>query len=351
MVRAIIAGVDIGTTSAIAILNKEGDVLWIHSKKGIKKNEIIREIINFGKPIIIASDVSPLPKAIENIATKIGSKTFTPIKPLSIKEKNELTKKYSKFLKNNHEVSALAAAFKAWKKYRNLFRKVSLALLEKGLTDFFDDVVLKLLRKESENIENAIRKVVEEKKKAVDTTKLLQEYRKKVRALEKKLKEREKAIKRLKNECKRLGKIIKKIKRRKIFLEKSRFVKRLDRFRMEIEELKKANEFLKKSYEIEKKGYIPIIEIKKVDLDELKKIDNFIGFRDRVVYCNKTKKLEFFNLFKIKALIVPKLPDRLEILEFPVIVYNKKFERFNGIICVKKEEIENEIKKLGGAVG
>lgn len=71
-------GVDPGNTVGIAILGTKGNAINITSIREAKRSDLIRHIINFGKPVIIASDVNPLPKAIYRLAAALGSKTYYP---------------------------------------------------------------------------------------------------------------------------------------------------------------------------------------------------------------------------------------------------------------------------------
>jgi predicted RNase H-like nuclease (RuvC/YqgF family) len=337
--RLIIVGIDIGITTGIAILNINGKVLSVNSKREMKKDEIVKNIIKFGKPLLIASDVNPLPKSIESIVNEFGSRAFVPEKSLSIEEKAELTKDYNKILKNDHEKDALAAALKAWKNYRELFTKIHLAM---------EEVTLKIFRKESENIENAIREVLREKFVKVEE-KPEEKHKKEIKSLEKKLREKENEIKKLQLEY--LMKI-KSFGLKKKFFEKMNFLsKEVKKLRDEIEKLRLANDFLKKIYEIGERGFYPVIEFEEINPLKLREFDETVGLKNKLVFCSEMKGIEIFNNFGIKALLVPHSPEKevLEKIEFPLIVYNK-FTDFFGIKCVKKEEIEKEIKeakKLG----
>jgi predicted RNase H-like nuclease (RuvC/YqgF family) len=332
--RLIIVGIDIGITTGIAILNARGEILSVDSKREMKKDEIIKNIIKFGKPLIIASDVNPLPKSIESVVNEFGSKAFVPEKSLSVEEKAELTKNYNNILKNDHEKDALAAALKAWKKYRGFFEKINAAL---------EEVVLKIFKRESENIENAIREVFKEKLIKVEE-KPEEKYKKEIKSLEKKLKEKESEIKKLRLEY--LTRI-KNFTLKKEVIEKTNFLaKEVKKLRKEIEKLRQANDFLKKTYEIEEKGFYPVIEFEEIDHSKLKEIDEKIGLKNRIVFCQETKGIEIFNDFGIKAALVSKPPEKeiLEKIEFPLIVYDK-FKEFSGIKCVEREEVEKEIRE------
>jgi predicted RNase H-like nuclease (RuvC/YqgF family) len=338
LAKLTIVGIDFGITTGVAILDIQGKVLLIDSKREMKKEEIVKTIIKFGKPLIIASDVNPLPKSVEDIVNEFGSKAFFPENSLSVEEKNELTKEYSKILKNDHEKDALAAALKAWKSYREIFEKISIA---------YENAILKIFRKESENIESAIRDALKEKFIPEREVKLEEEYKKEIKSLEKKVREKENEIKRLQFECRRLAKSLKSLPREN-FLFKNKTIENLEK---EIEKLKQANEFLKKERELEIEGFYPVIELKKEDFLNLHEIDKKISLKNRIIFCDETEKIDLLNTFRIKALLLSK-PPKSEVVgkvEFPILVWDK-FENLFGIKCVKKNEIEEKIKsakKLG----
>lgn len=336
MVKLTIVGIDFGITTGIAILNIKGKVLFIDSKREMKKEEIVKTIIKFGKPLIIASDVNPLPKSVEDIVNEFGSKAFSPKNSLSVEEKNELTKEYSKILKNDHEKDALAAALKAWKNYHDFFEKISMA---------YEDIILKIWRKESGNIENAIKEVLKEKFIQEPEVKLEEEYKKEIKSLEKKIREKDIEIERLKFECRRLARLLKSVPKEKFFSQ-TQLENRIESLEKEIEKFKQANEFLKKAYELEEKGFYPIIEIKEENFSNLKEVDEKISLKNKIIFCEGTTKIDLLNNFGIKALLIPQIPENiaLEKVEFPVLVWNK-FEEFSGIKCVKKNEIDEKIKQ------
>ncbi len=169
----MIVGIDPGTNTGIAILDMHGNVVHISSKRSISKNGIIRGVSKFGRPLVVAVDVEPPPKNIEKIASAVGSVLFVPEKSMSVKEKSSIVKQFVKKyeketgirirFKSRHERDALAAAVKAWKSNSYLIRKVDNALKREGLENIFDKVVSLILKEESENITNAINKILKRK--------------------------------------------------------------------------------------------------------------------------------------------------------------------------------------------
>ncbi len=154
--RGIIVGYDPGITTAISILDTHGKIVSLVSKRNIGKGEIVKYISRFGKPLIVSTDKNPLPRSVEKLASTFSSKVSYPEISMSVIEKQQLAKETDIVTKNDHEIDALAASIKAWRKYKGLSLKVERSLNEIGLMEFYDDVLAKLIREESGNINNAI---------------------------------------------------------------------------------------------------------------------------------------------------------------------------------------------------
>lgn len=163
MVRTLIIGLDPGVTKGIAILSTSGEIIKIASKRGAKSSEIINYITKFGKPVIIASDVNPLPKSIGKISSGLETRVFYPEVSLSNADKFKMTRKYAEQIKDSHQKDALAAGLKAFKSYRELFLKIEEALAKLERIDMFDEVVESVLKGRGENIADAIKKAVAKK--------------------------------------------------------------------------------------------------------------------------------------------------------------------------------------------
>lgn len=163
MARILIVGLDPGVTKGIAILSTSGEIIKLASKRGAKRSEIINYITKFGKPVIIASDVNPLPKSIGKISSALETRVYYPEVSLSNIEKFKMTRDYTERIKDSHQKDALAAALKAFKSHRELFLKIEETLEKLERTDIFDDVVEIMLTERGENIADVIKKVVAKK--------------------------------------------------------------------------------------------------------------------------------------------------------------------------------------------
>lgn len=130
-----------------------------------RRGDIIKHILEFGRPIIIASDVNPLPKMIEHLAASLGSKVFYPEVSLTNVEKEKIINDFKEEIKNTHQKDALAAGLKAFKNYHGLFLKVEETLVRQNKEEIFEEVVKELLKNQTQNIVDMIKKISKRKKK------------------------------------------------------------------------------------------------------------------------------------------------------------------------------------------
>ncbi len=132
--KNIIVGIDPGTTMGISILDLNGNILALRSGKDISRRDLIKYLANFGSAVMIATDVSPLPKYVEKIANTFNAIIFRPRKSLKISEKQEIVTNYLKNSKKKvidaHVRDSLACALKAYLSYQNIFEKIQKRIRE-----------------------------------------------------------------------------------------------------------------------------------------------------------------------------------------------------------------------------
>lgn len=149
----------------MAILDTRGNILNLTSMREARRSDLIKHMLNFGKPIIIASDVNPLPKMIERLAAGLGSKVYYPEVSLTNVEKEKIINDFKEEIKNSHQKDALAAGLKAFKNYHGLFLKVEETLVKHNREEIFEEVVKELLKNETQNIIDMAKKVAKREKK------------------------------------------------------------------------------------------------------------------------------------------------------------------------------------------
>ena len=224
----IIVGLDPGLTVGIAILDLGGDLLHINSIKEASHAEVIMEIMDKGKAIVIGSDVHPPPKMVKKIATALNSRLYTPERIFSVASKNELVNTFLMEKKldislDAHERDALAAAIKTYRHYENKLRQVESRLTNSDISEREINEIKGLVIKGTP-IANAIRKIKKPKgvKKIIEKPHLREkpeEALEKLSKLENQVKVQERKIEHQKlliNKLKRQNQILKnKLRRQK----------------------------------------------------------------------------------------------------------------------------------------
>ena len=120
--RSLIVGIDPGTTTAIAALDLDGNLLYLASSRQMAMSDVIEAIYRVGKPLVIASDVHEMPFSVEKIRRAFSGIAYTPRQDMSVETKHELTAPFQ--YQNDHERDALAAAMDAFRSYRNKFQNL-----------------------------------------------------------------------------------------------------------------------------------------------------------------------------------------------------------------------------------
>lgn len=158
--KSLIVGIDPGTTTGIAILDLNGNILALRSGKEISRRDIIRYISEFGSAVMVATDVAPLPKFVEKVATTFKAIIFTPQKSLKVVDKKEIVTDFLK--KSNMKVSdahirdALACALKAYLSFQNTFEKIHKKMQELNVDIEIPEEKVKVLVMRGYSIYDAI---------------------------------------------------------------------------------------------------------------------------------------------------------------------------------------------------
>jgi len=145
----IIVGLDPGTTTGIAALNLNGQLVDLASTRAMSSSDVIEWIAARGRPLLVATDVFPTPGAVEKVKRAFNSVLYSPGADVPAEEKIALAKEFG--YKNDHERDALAAAASAFRRYKNKFLQV-----EKKVPAEIDPDEVKALVVKGYSIENAI---------------------------------------------------------------------------------------------------------------------------------------------------------------------------------------------------
>jgi predicted RNase H-like nuclease (RuvC/YqgF family) len=119
----VIVGIDPGTTTAAAVVGVDGSVLDVYSTRTDDVAAVIEWIIERGRPIIVAADVTPMPATVEKIRRSFEAAGWVPDSDLPVDEKKHRTREVS--YDNDHERDAVAAALEAFDSHEGQFDRVA----------------------------------------------------------------------------------------------------------------------------------------------------------------------------------------------------------------------------------
>ena len=119
----VVVGIDPGTTTAAAVVGLDGTVFECFSSRTADTAAVIEWIIERGRPIVIAADVTPIPETVEKFRRSFEAAGWTPTSDLPVDEKLHRTRDAS--YENDHERDALAAALFAVDAHTDQFERVT----------------------------------------------------------------------------------------------------------------------------------------------------------------------------------------------------------------------------------
>lgn len=119
----ILVGIDPGTTTAVAIVDLGGTVLDVLSTRTADTASVTKWIIERGRPIVVAADVTPIPETVEKIRRSFDAAAWTPERDLPIDRKQHRTREEG--YDNDHERDAMAAALFAFDDHEDQFERIA----------------------------------------------------------------------------------------------------------------------------------------------------------------------------------------------------------------------------------
>ena len=119
----VLVGVDPGTTTAVAVVGLDGEVLDLLSTRTADTSEVIEWVVERGRPVVVAADVTPMPETVEKLRRSFDAAGWTPERDLPVDEKQHRTREEG--YDNDHERDALAAALSAYDDHEDQFDRVA----------------------------------------------------------------------------------------------------------------------------------------------------------------------------------------------------------------------------------
>ncbi|QLH76244.1 DUF460 domain-containing protein [Halosimplex rubrum] len=119
----VVVGVDPGTTTAVAIVGLDGEVLDVLSTRTADSADVTEWIVERGRPVIVAADVTPMPNTVEKLRRSFDAAGWTPDRDLPVDVKQHRTREEG--YDNDHERDAMAAAFGAFDARKDQFERIA----------------------------------------------------------------------------------------------------------------------------------------------------------------------------------------------------------------------------------
>jgi len=380
MQKFLIVGLDIGTTTGISIYDLKRNLIYLKSKRNFSSSEIMRQILKFGNPLVIATDKEKIPTAIRKIASSFDCKIFKPDHDLGIEEKNKIVKIP---INDDHERDALAAATFAFRFYEPQFKRIENTLASMNLIGYEDIVKEMLIKREAKNIADAIEKIKpKEERKEVEERQFVREisldWKEKAKEYERKLKDEKKRNEILKIYSEKLEERLKNLERQKqIYLDEE--IKKNEQARKEIlknKEIKKMEIIIKqlrfelskqksllKTYddeikreqeekEIMRENLIPVIIVPDFTKEAIVNANKKFNINNRVIWFKETRfSKATANVFKsIKPKVIigdldTKIKNKIKDAGIIVLDQVKPKER-NYYAAISPREIKDVVKKV-----
>jgi predicted RNase H-like nuclease (RuvC/YqgF family) len=119
----VLVGIDPGTTTAVATVDLDGNVLDVLSTRTADTAAVTEWIIERGQPLVVAADVTPMPETVEKIRRSFEATGWTPETDLPVDEKQHRTREQP--YDNDHERDAMAAALEAFDDHEDQFERIA----------------------------------------------------------------------------------------------------------------------------------------------------------------------------------------------------------------------------------
>lgn len=123
-----------------------------------------------GIPLVIASDMNPLPRSIGKIASSFSSKVICPEGVLTRKDKRRIARDFLEKTnskppwKNQHEKDAVVAGYHAWKRVKGTVAKIEKKIPQDSVARGY---VLERILREGGNVKETMNQFLKEKQKSV----------------------------------------------------------------------------------------------------------------------------------------------------------------------------------------
>ncbi|MFU8867978.1 DUF460 domain-containing protein [Natronococcus sp.] len=300
----VVVGIDPGTTTAVAIVSLEGEVLDVWSSRTSDTADVIEWIVERGRPIVVAADVTPMPETVEKFRRSFDAAGWVPDSDLPVDEKQHRTREHP--YDDDHQRDAMAAALYAVDAHEDQFERIAERIppgidrgevtarvvageesVEAVLADLIEDD-----EPEEESTEHEPREPTEEERRIKDLEKQVERLQSHVGTLEDRLEEKDERIHELENNLSGARRQERKEVRRdrevsRLDRKADRLERERDEAREEVEALEGKVERMKALWKLdhsnfsdvsaEKEGLVPVKVIEKFTKGAIREADEQYG--------------------------------------------------------------------------
>ena len=119
----VLVGMDPGTTTAVAIVGLDGEMLDVYSTRTDDAAAVTEGIVEPGRSVVVAADVEPMPNTVEKLRRSFDAAGWIPESDLPVDEKQHRTREVA--YDNDHERDALAAALYAYDDHEDQIDRIA----------------------------------------------------------------------------------------------------------------------------------------------------------------------------------------------------------------------------------
>lgn len=143
-IQRLIVGIDPGMTTGVAALDLNGKVVTVFSRKNLSKGNLVSDLSNYGIPVMVCSDVYPVPTFVNKLASTYNAEISFPTTQLTQEEKRQLANQVDLNTKiDSHGRDALSAVMMSYNKLKPHFNKLEKEVLTRKEKDLAKGLIIR----------------------------------------------------------------------------------------------------------------------------------------------------------------------------------------------------------------
>lgn len=130
----LIAGIDVGLHTSLALLDLDGNIVYLDSFYSPRNCDLLRLITSHGTIAILSTDRAKPPARAKKIASALSAGLILPVRNMTKKKKRLLIRDFleEKLSLDSHQRAALASAIFAFRRLRPGLKKMRDRLEKRG---------------------------------------------------------------------------------------------------------------------------------------------------------------------------------------------------------------------------